>query len=119
MNTNDIEHPPHYIFGCSEKTKHILLSLRIPEKLLSGECIEAIEYMSLLRYWGWGEFHMGNAIKYLWRCERKSDNILSDLKKAEWYIVRYCQILTKKKLGKDRSVLAALKQIQALIQENE
>jgi len=32
-------------------------------------------------------FNVGNAIKYLWRCGLKGDE-LDDLKKAAWYIDR-------------------------------
>lgn len=39
------------------------------------ECIEVTRHMS---------FNIGNAIKYLWRCDLK--NGLEDLKKAAWYI---------------------------------
>lgn len=39
------------------------------------ECISITRHMS---------FNIGNAIKYLWRCDLK--NGLEDLKKAAWYI---------------------------------
>jgi hypothetical protein len=32
-------------------------------------------------------FNLGNAIKYIWRCDLKKDAI-EDLKKAVWYIER-------------------------------
>jgi len=32
-------------------------------------------------------FNLGNAVKYLWRCDLKKDAI-EDLKKAKWYIER-------------------------------
>ena len=58
--TNDpVNHPKHY-------TDHP-----------SG--IEAIE---ITRHMG---FNLGNALKYIWRCDLKKDAI-EDLKKAIWYL---------------------------------
>ena len=45
-------------------------------KTQSIECIEITQHYN---------FCVGNAIKYLWRCESKG-NKLEDLKKAQWYI---------------------------------
>jgi hypothetical protein len=42
------------------------------------ECIQVTEHMG---------FNLGNALKYIWRCDLKHDAI-EDLKKAEWYIRR-------------------------------
>jgi hypothetical protein len=42
------------------------------------ECIQVTEHMG---------FNLGNAIKYIWRCDLKKDAI-EDLKKAAWYINR-------------------------------
>jgi hypothetical protein len=42
------------------------------------ECIEITEHMG---------FNLGNAIKYIWRCDLKKDAV-EDLKKAVWYINR-------------------------------
>ncbi len=41
------------------------------------ECITVTEHMN---------FNLGNAVKYIWRHERK--NGVEDLKKALWYITR-------------------------------
>jgi hypothetical protein len=50
-------------------------------------CMEAIESH------GWGvPFCLGNAMKYLWRCERK-ESMRQDLEKARWYIDRALQAL--------------------------
>jgi hypothetical protein len=38
------------------------------------ECIQVTEWMS---------FNLGNAIKYIWRCDLKRDDI-EDLEKAAW-----------------------------------
>ena len=42
------------------------------------ECIDVAEHMP---------FNLGNALKYIWRCEDKS-NTVEDLKKAKWYLER-------------------------------
>ena len=42
------------------------------------DCIQITEHMG---------FNLGNAIKYIWRADLKSD-ALEDLRKAEWYIRR-------------------------------
>jgi hypothetical protein len=56
-----VNHPPHY--GTHP----------------SGiECIDVVEHLN---------FCLGNAIKYIWRCEDKG-NPVEDLKKARWYLDR-------------------------------
>lgn len=42
------------------------------------ECIQITEHMS---------FCLGNAVKYIWRADLKS-NAIEDLKKARWYLDR-------------------------------
>lgn len=42
------------------------------------ECIQITEHMG---------FNLGNAIKYIWRCDLKKDAI-EDLLKAKWYVER-------------------------------
>lgn len=59
--TDPVSHPPHY-------TQH-------PSGV---ECIQITEHMG---------FCLGNAIKYIWRADLKTDAI-EDLKKARWYIDR-------------------------------
>lgn len=54
-----VNHPPHY-------TSH-------PSGI---ECIEITQHMG---------FNLGNALKYIWRCDLKKDAI-EDLEKAQWYI---------------------------------
>ncbi len=56
-----IDHPRHY-------TSH-------PSGI---ECIQVAEHMG---------FNLGNAVKYIWRCDLKCDEI-EDLKKARWYLDR-------------------------------
>ena len=46
-----------------------------------------IEAIDVIEAWGLG-FSLGNVIKYIARCGRKSDNVLGDLKKAAWYLNR-------------------------------
>lgn len=62
---DNVNHPPHYNNS--------------PAKCECGrriECIDVTRHMA---------FNIGNAVKYLWRCELKG-NTLEDLKKAAWYI---------------------------------
>lgn len=68
--SNNINHPPHY-------TSH-------PSGV---ECIQITEHMN---------FNVGNAIKYLWRAGLKSDDALSDLSKARWYIAREIERIRSK-----------------------
>lgn len=60
-DNNPINHPSHY-------TAH-------PSGI---ECIRITEHMG---------FNLGNAVKYIWRCDLKKDAV-EDLKKALWYIQR-------------------------------
>jgi len=63
-----INHPKHY-------TNH-------PSGV---ECIEITEHMG---------FNLGNALKYIWRCDLKRDAV-EDLCKARWYIDREIAKRTK------------------------
>ena len=58
---DNVNHPAHY-------TSH-------PSGI---ECIQITEHMG---------FNLGNALKYIWRCDLKKDAI-EDLEKARWYIER-------------------------------
>ena len=59
MTVDNVNHPSHY------------------KSHPSGvECIQITRYMN---------FNLGNALKYIWRCDLKKDAI-EDLKKAIWYI---------------------------------
>ena len=66
--TDLVNHPPHY-------TAH-------PSGV---ECIQITEHMG---------FCLGNAVKYIWRADLKSDAI-TDLEKARWYIDREIQRRTE------------------------
>jgi hypothetical protein len=52
------------------------------------ECIQITEHMG---------FNLGNAVKYIWRCDLKKDAI-EDLKKARWYLDR--EIVRREEQGK-------------------
>lgn len=56
-----VDHPVHYNNSAS-----------------GVECIDVVEHMS---------FNLGNAMKYIWRCNDKN-NAVEDLQKALWYIER-------------------------------
>jgi hypothetical protein len=59
IKDDPVDHPKHY-------TAH-------PSGI---ECIQITQHMG---------FNLGNALKYIWRCDLKLDAI-EDLKKAKWYI---------------------------------
>lgn len=65
---DNVNHPAHY-------TSH-------PSGV---ECIQVTEHMG---------FNVGNAVKYLWRCDLKND-VIEDLEKAEFYVKR--EIALRKK----------------------
>ena len=67
--TDNVNHPAHY-------TTH-------PSGI---ECIQITEHMG---------FNLGNALKYIWRCDLKQDAV-EDLKKAQWYIERELKKRTAK-----------------------
>lgn len=69
--TDNVNHPNHY-------TDH-------PSGV---ECIQITEHMG---------FNLGNAMKYIWRCDLKH-NAIEDLKKAEFYIKR--EIARREKMQK-------------------
>lgn len=49
------------------------------------ECIDVTQHM---------DFCLGNAVKYIWRCDDKGATI-EDLRKAVWYINRKIELLQK------------------------
>lgn len=56
------------------------------------ECIDVVEHLP---------FNVGNAIKYLWRADGKGQH-LQDLHKAEWYVRREIERITKLQQRKAR-----------------
>lgn len=67
---DEINHPAHYTAG-------------------------GIEVIDFLEAWDF-PFHLANAIKYISRAGRKDKNALvTDLKKAVWYINRYIDYVEK------------------------
>jgi hypothetical protein len=66
--TNDPFNPPHY--------------LRHPSGV---QCITITEHMS---------FNLGNVVKYVWRAGLKTDDAVTDLRKAAWYLEREIQRLS-------------------------
>lgn len=64
--SDNVNHPDHYN-SSNAKCSNCEFSI---------ECIDVTRHMN---------FNIGNAIKYLWRCDLKL-NAIEDLKKAIWYI---------------------------------
>ena len=56
------------------------------------DCIQITEHMS---------FNLGNAMKYIWRCDLKKDAV-EDLRKARWYIDR--EISKRVKIESDKYI---------------
>ena len=46
-----------------------------------------IEAIDAIEAWELG-FNLGNTVKYIARCGKKSDKVVEDLKKAAWYLNR-------------------------------
>ena len=61
-----------------EKPDNVNKPLHYTDHPSGIECIQITDHMG---------FNLGNAIKYIWRCDLKKDAI-EDLKKAKWYIER-------------------------------
>lgn len=70
MEEDQVNHPSHY-------TSH-------PSGV---ECIQIAEHFG---------FNLGNAIKYIWRAGLKDNDGIKDLKKAQFYINREIERLSKK-----------------------
>lgn len=68
MRHDAVNHPSHYTSSPARCTN-----------CGTGiECIQVTEHMG---------FNLGNAVKYVWRCDLKKDAV-EDLRKAAWYIQR-------------------------------
>lgn len=80
---SNINHPPHYQACGSIGRKLLINYMGIPDYELDLECIEFLE-----RNHQYCNFHIGNAIKYLWRSGVKGD-ANEDLRKALWYLRRW------------------------------
>lgn len=63
--SDNVNHPPHY------KGSKATCACGLPL-----ECIQVTRHQN---------FNMGNAIKYIWRCDLKGDPI-ENLEKAVWYL---------------------------------
>lgn len=66
----NVDHPYHYNFG-------------------------TIEAIDVIEDWNLG-FNLGNAVKYIARCDHKGNSI-EDLEKAAWYLQREIELRKKKK----------------------
>ena len=70
IKTKDlVNHPSHYTVG-------------------------GIEAISVIEAWNLN-FCLGNALKYICRAGRKTDNLIEDLQKAQWYLSREIENLKK------------------------
>ena len=54
------------------------------------------EVIKVIEAWGLdNNFCLGNTVKYIARAGKKNENILEDLKKAQWYLNREIEKLEK------------------------
>lgn len=74
-----VNHPPHYMGK-------------------SIECIHVIE--EALGPEGFKGYLRGNALKYLFRCDKK-ENMEQDVAKAAWYINRLHTVIENERRGED------------------
>lgn len=79
----DVNHPIHYLGASAIGMPLLKRHLGLSKDVLDKECIDFLE--SDRKYCG---FHLGNAVKYLWRCGSKCD-AKGDLLKALWYLDRW------------------------------
>lgn len=70
-NIDNINHPKHY-----------------EGKI---ECIDAMQ--EVLDKKGTISFCIGNALKYIWRCRKKHETPIEDLKKCQWYVNKAIELL--------------------------
>jgi len=61
------------------------------------------EPIDVIEDWNLG-YHFGNAIKYISRAGRKNKDIITDTKKAMWYLKRYIEMLEKKNDNKTKNI---------------
>jgi hypothetical protein len=76
--SEQVDHPKHY------------------NQIKGVECIDVAEQLT---------FNLGNALKYIWRCEDKGNKV-QDLKKAIWYLNREIsrENLNSEEFSKGRNV---------------
>ena len=72
------------------KSEHVSDMVNHPPHYKSGG-IETIDFIEAKRL----PYHLGNVVKYISRCGIKSECPLEDLKKAQWYLNRYVELLEK------------------------
>lgn len=60
-----------------------------------------IEAIDVIEAWNL-DFCLGNTVKYIARCGKKSDKVVEDLKKAAWYLDREIDCLEEGRMNKKR-----------------
>ncbi len=71
MENNNINHPKHYTTA-------------------NFECIDVME--DVIGKNGVKSFCLGNAFKYIYRCNYKHETPTEDIKKAIWYLNKFLQL---------------------------
>lgn len=67
-----------------------------------------LEAISVIEAFFEGNYHLGNAFKYLARAGKKAKDPREDLRKAVWYIQRYEKLLQSKLTPEQREAIALL-----------
>lgn len=71
---DNVNHPPHYEAG-------------------NFECIDVMEEAIGIEQTK--SFCLCNAFKYIFRCTKKHDTPIEDVKKANWYLTKYIELEEK------------------------
>lgn len=110
----EINQPKHYAHA-SPIARPALMCLGIDEQSFEIDCCEALEksVSPLLSH-----AYPFNACKYLWRCGEKN-SLIADLRKAEWYLVRYIEKAFPVNKSLIMSVKSCLAEVYKLISEYE
>lgn len=69
--TESVEHPAHYAGGKYE-------CIEVMREVYGDDAVK--------------DFCLLNAFKYLWRCNKKHDNAVTDIKKANFYLEKYIEL---------------------------
>ena len=104
-----IDNPPHYEQASPLGQLLLMRGLDLTQAELNMKCIDYLEANPLLC-----GFHLGNAIKYLWRCGEK-DDVVTDCQKALWYLRRWERLDLNHADGIKKAVATLVVQVEQAI----
>lgn len=70
--TSEVDHPDHYKGDKYE-------CIEVMQEVFGADAVK--------------DFCLCNAFKYLWRCKKKHDNAVTDIKKAKFYLEKYIELV--------------------------